>query len=139
MASLSEQIENSLLRSQSQHATPSRRSSEESGQSVSSDTSAVRNSANRLMVNREVNDIVKSWNLRFSDEITEDFRTVLAMHRIRDGLSDKEMLLTASEILDWPALIWYHSDSDEWSGYADFVADARDWFSDSVNSQTCTL
>lgn len=54
---------------------------------------------------------------------------------MRDGISEEEMLLSVSEALDGPALTWYCNNEDNWNSYAEFVADARNWFDDGAGSK----
>lgn len=87
---------------------------------------------------RDVGQIVRKWQIRFSGAKSQSIDVFLA--RLEDcrtsaNLSEEEVLSALSELFTDTAATWYRNHRDKWTTWQDFVTAARRWYGTSRRYQ----
>ncbi|XP_023245977.1 uncharacterized protein LOC111643085 [Copidosoma floridanum] len=80
---------------------------------------------------RDLGQIVRQWNVKFTGESHDNFDTFLTRItecRTASGLTEEELFRALPELMTGMAATWFRNECDQWISWADFVAEGQEWY-----------
>ena len=84
-----------------------------------------------LYPSRDIGQIVRKWQIRFSGTKSQSIDVFLAKLedcRVLANLTEEEVLSSLSELLTDTAATWYRNEKEKWTTWQDFLTAARRWY-----------